>query len=266
MAVKIGVLAKQVIDPEMPMTAFQVNSAEKRVVTPPTIPPVVNGFDEIAVEAALRIKDAQEATITVISAGTSFALDVMKKPLSMGADELVLLQDDSFGNTVDSFFTAQLLAAAVCKLGGFDLIISGRQASDWDNAQVPLGVAEILGLSCITLGKKVDVQGEKVVVERLIPDGYEVIESPLPALVTVSNELGQPRYPTLRGIMAATRKLPIIWTAADLEMEPGQLEPRITLHDLFIPERSQVCEVIEGDDEAEAARNLAFKLREAKLI
>ena len=266
MAVKIGVLAKQVIDPEMPMTAFQVNSAEKRVVTPSTIPPVVNGFDEIAVEAALRIKDAQEATITVISAGTSFALDVMKKPLSMGADELVLLQDDSFGNTVDSFFTAQLLAAAVRKLGGFDLIISGRQASDWDNAQVPLGVAEILGLSCITLGKKVDVQGEKMVVERLIPDGYEVIESPLPALVTVSNELGQPRYPTLRGIMAATRKLPIIWTAADLEMEPGQLEPRITLHDLFIPERSQVCEVIEGDDEAEAARNLAFKLREAKLI
>ena len=266
MAVKIGVLAKQVIDPEMPMTAFQVNSAEKRVVTPPTIPPVVNGFDEIAVEAALRIKDAQEATITVISAGTSFALDVMKKPLSMGADELVLLQDDSFGNTVDSFFTAQLLAAAVRKLGGFDLIISGRQASDWDNAQVPLGVAEILGLSCITLGKKVDVQGEKMLVERLIPDGYEVIESPLPALVTVSNELGQPRYPTLRGIMAATRKLPIIWTAADLEMEPGQLEPRITLHDLFIPERSQVCEVIEGDDEAEAARNLAFKLREAKLI
>ena len=266
MPVKIGVLAKQVIDPEMPMAAFQIDSAEKRVVTPPTIPPVVNGFDENAVEAALRIKDAQEATITVISAGTSFALDVMKKPLSMGADELVLLQDDSFGNTVDSFFTAQLLAAAVRKLGGFDLIVCGRQASDWDNAQVPLGVAEILGLSCIALGKKVEVQGEQVVVERLIPDGYEVVEAPLPALVTVSNELGQPRYPTLRGIMAATRKLPTIWSAADLEIDSGQLEPRITLHDLFVPERSQVCEIIEGDDEAEAAHNLALKLREAKLI
>ena len=266
MPVKIGVLAKQVIDPEMPMTAFQIDSAAKRVVTPPTIPPVVNGFDENAVEAALRIKDAQEATITVISAGTSFALDVMKKPLSMGADELVLLQDDSFGNTVDSFFTAQLLVAAVRKLGGFDLIICGRQASDWDNAQVPLGVAEILGLSCISLGQKVEIQGEKVVVERLIPDGYEVVESPLPALVTVSNELGQPRYPTLRGIMAATRKLPTIWNAADLEMDSGQLEPRVTLHDLFVPERSRVCEIIEGDNEAEAARNLALKLREAKLI
>jgi electron transfer flavoprotein beta subunit len=266
MPIKIGVLAKQVIDPEMPMAAFRVDAAAKKVVTPANIPPVVNGFDENAVEAALRIKDSQEASITVISAGTSFALDVMKKPLSMGSDELVLLQDDGFHNTVDSFFTAQLLAAAIRKLGGFDLIICGRQASDWDNAQVPLGVAELLGLSCIALGKKVEVKGDKVVVERLVPDGYEVVEAALPALVTVSNELGQPRYPTLRGIMAATRKRPTIWSAADLELEPGQLEPRITLHDLFVPQRSQECEIIEGDNEADAARQLAMKLREAKLI
>ena len=129
MPLKIAVLAKQVIDPEMPMAAFRIDPDEKRVVTPPNIPPVVNGFDENAVEAALQIKDAQEATITVISSGTSFALDVMKKPLSMGADELVLLQDDVFENTVDSFFTARLLAEAVKKLEGFDLIICGRQAS-----------------------------------------------------------------------------------------------------------------------------------------
>ena len=126
MPINIGVLAKQVIDPEMPMAAFQIDANAKQVVTPATIPPVVNGFDENAVEAALRIKDSQEAAITVISAGPTFALDVMKKPLSMGADELVLLQDDSFGNTIDSFFTAQLLAAAIRKLGGFDLIICGR--------------------------------------------------------------------------------------------------------------------------------------------
>ena len=199
MPAKIAVLAKQVIDPEMPMAAFQIDSTSKRVVTPPNIPPVVNGFDENAVEAALQIKDSQEASVTVISAGSSFALDVMKKPLSMGADELVLLQDDAFENTVDSFQTAQLLTAAIQKLGGFDLIICGRQASDWDNAQVPLGVAELLGVSCVALGKKVDLQDDKVVVERLIPDGYEVVEASLPALVTVSNELGQPRYPTLRG-------------------------------------------------------------------
>jgi electron transfer flavoprotein beta subunit len=266
MPIRIGVLAKQVIDPEMPLAAFKIDPSAKRVVTPANIPPVINGFDENAVEAALQIKDSQEATVTVISAGTSFALDVMKKPLSMGADELVLLQDDRFSNTVDSFFTAQLLAAAIRKLGGFDLIICGRQASDWDNAQVPLGVAEILGLSCVALGKKVAVKDSKVMVERLIPDGYEVVEAPLPALVTVSNELGQPRYPTLRGIMAATRKRPTIWSAADLDLEPELLEPRITLHELFVPQSSQECEIIEGDDEADAARKLALKLREVKLI
>ena len=214
----------------MPLATFRIDADGKKVVPPSNIPPVVNGFDENAVEAALRIKDAHEASVTVISSGTSFALDVMKMPLAMGADELVLLQDESLENTIDSFVTAQLLAAAVRKLDGFDLIICGRQASDWDNAQVPLGVAEILGLSCISLGKKVDVQDGKVRVERIIPDGYEVMEAPLPALVTVSNELGQPRYPTLRGIMAATRKQPIIWSVADLDLSASQSEARVTLH------------------------------------
>ena len=266
MALKIAVLAKQVIDPEMPMAAFQIDSSAKRVVTPATIPPVVNGFDENAVEAALQIKDGQEATITVISCGSEFAMDVMKKPLSMGADELVLLQDAVFANTIDSFVTAQVLTAAIRKLEGFDLVICGRQASDWDNAQVPLGVAEILDLSCIALGKKVEVQGDKVVVERITPEGFEVVEAPLPALVTVSNELGQPRYPTLRGIMAATRKQPTVWSAADLGVDTGVLESRVSLLDLFVPERNQQCEIIEGEDAVDAGRQLALRLREAKLI
>ena len=87
---------------------------------------------------------------------------------------------------------------------------------------MPLGVAETLGMACITLGKKVTLpDDQKVVVERLAPDGYEVVEADLPALVTVSNELGQPRYPTLRGIMAATRKRPTVWTAGDLPLDDG---------------------------------------------
>ena len=266
MPVNICVLAKQVVDPEMPAAAFRIDSDLQQVVPPPNIPPVVNGFDENAVEAALQIKDAQGTSVTVISSGASFALDVMKKPLSMGADELVLLQDDAFANSVDSFFTVQLLTAAINKLGGFDLIICGRQASDWDNAQVPLGVAETLGMACVTLGKKVDVQDNKVVVERLAPDGFEVVEADMPALVTVSNELGQPRYPTLRGIMAATRKRPTVWTTGDLDLDAGQMEPRLTLHDLFVPQRDQDCEIIEGDDDADAARKLALRLREDRLI
>mgnify|MGYP000237861960 CR=1 FL=1 len=186
--------------------------------------------------------------------------------LSMGADELVLLQDDAFENTIDSFLTAQLLAAAVRKLDGFDLIICGRQASDWDNAQVPLGVAELLGMSCISLGKRVDVIDGKVRVERIIADGYEVVEAALPALVTVSNELGQPRYPTLRGILAATRKKPTIWSAADLDLDAAQSASRIPLRDLFVPVSDQECEITDGEDPADSGRLLAMKLREDKVI
>ena len=102
--------------------------------------------------------------------------------------------------------------------------------------------------------------------ERLVPDGYEVVEAPLPALVSVSNELGQPRYPTLRGIMAATRKRPTIWSVTDLDLDAAQLEPRITLHDLFVPVSNTECEIIEGDDDADAGRKLALRLREDKFI
>ena len=266
MSLNIIVLAKQVTDPEMPLSAFKVDRESKSVVTPPNIPPVVNGFDENAVEAALQIRDSQEVTITVLSMGKSFSLDVMKKPLSMGADELVLLQDETFENVIDSFFTAQVLVAGIRKLGQFDLIICGRQASDWDNAQVPLGVAELLDISCVTIGKKVQVGDGKVVVERIVPEGYEVVEALLPALVTVSNELGQPRYPTLRGIMAATRKKPTIWSAEDLGMDVSQIVPQLSLVDLFVPVSEKSCEFIEGDNEEEAGRNLALRLREAKLI
>ena len=266
MSLNIVVLAKQVIDPGMPMSAFQVDREQKRVATPSNIPPVVNGFDENAVEAALRIKEAQGASITVLSMGKSFSLDVIKKPLSMGADELILLQDEAFENIVDSSLTARVLAAAIRKLEQFDLIICGRQASDWDNAQVPLGVAELLDISCVTIGKKVEVGDGVVVVDRIVPQGVEIVEAPLPALVTVSNELGQPRYPTLRGIMAATRKRPTVWSAQDLGMDLSQHGPSLRLVDLFVPVSEKSCEFIEGDGDEEAGRNLALKLREAKLV
>ena len=266
MSLDIVVLAKQVIDPDMPLSAFRVDRENRQVVTPSNMPPVVNGFDENAVEAALRLKDAHGATITVISMGKSFSMDVMKKPLSMGADELVLLQDKAFENVVDSYMVAHVLAAAIMKLGQFDLIICGRQASDWDNAQVPLGVAELVDVSCVTIGQKVEVGDGKVIVERAVPEGYEVIEARLPALVTVSNELGQPRYPTLRGIMAATRKKPTIWSAQDLGIDLSHLKPRLTLIDLFVPVSEKRCDFIEGESDEEAGRNLALKLREAKLV
>ena len=265
MPLNIVVCAKQVVDPETPASAFRIDPDAKRVLPAAGIPPVVNGFDENAVEAALQLKESVGANITVVSVGNGFVMDVMKKPLSMGADSLILVDDPAVAD-LDAFATAQSLAEAIRKVGEFDLVLCGRQASDWDNAMVPLGVAELLGLPCVTLAQKIEVEDDGIVVQRALTDGYEVVRSPLPALVTVSNELGEPRYPTLRGIMMAGRKSPTMWTASDLGLGEDDLAPRLTLEDLYVPVSDQQCEFIEGEDEAEAGRNLALKLREARLI
>jgi electron transfer flavoprotein beta subunit len=266
MPLQIIVTAKQVIDPEIPKSAFKIEATSKRVVIPSSFPPVVNGFDEHAVEAALRIKDTQEAKVTVLAVGKTFSIDIMRKLLAMGADELVLVQDPAIDDTVDSRVTAQLLSAAIRKIGGFDLILCGRQASDWDNAQVPLMLTEELGVPCITIAKRIEVSDGIVRVERIIPEGHEIIEAPLPALITVSNELGLPRYPTMRAIMAANRKRPAIWKLSDVGVDPAALQPRLQLVDLFVPVQDQACEFIEGSDEREIANTLFQKLRDGRLI
>ncbi|MBI3327887.1 MAG: electron transfer flavoprotein subunit beta/FixA family protein [Nitrospinae bacterium] len=266
MPLQIIVTAKQVIDPEIPKSAFTIDAASKRVVVPSSFLPVVNGFDENALEAALRIKDTQSAKVTVLSVGKDLSINIMRKLLAMGADELILVQDVLFEETIDSRVAAQVLAAAIKKVGAFDLILCGRQASDWDHAQVPLLLTEALGVQCVTLAKSVEVRDGKVSVERVIPEGLEVVEVPLPALVTVSNELGLPRYPTLRATMAANRMRPTIWKAADLGLDAAQLQPHLQLIDLFIPTSEQQCEFIEGSDEEEVARKLVLKLREIRLI
>ena len=266
MSINIIVCVKQVMDPETPASAFNIDSDANRVVPAPGIPPVVNGFDENAVEAALRLKDGGDAAkVTVISMGSGFTMDVMKKPLSMGADELVLIDDETLDD-LDAFATATVLKEAIKKVGEYDLILCGRQASDWDQAHVPLGIAEMLGLPCVTLAQNIEVAADGIIVQRALTDGYEVVEAPLPALVTVSNELGEPRYPTLRGIMQASRKQPTSWTASDVGIDADVLEPKLTLTELYIPVSDSQVEVIEGEDEADAGRNLALRLREEKLI
>ena len=130
-------------------------------------------------------------------------------------------------------------------------------------------MADFLGLPSITIGKSVEVNDGKVLVERVRSDGSELVEAPLPALVTVSNELGEPRYPTLRGIMQASRKQPTVWTAADIGADPALLGAqgrRVHMTRLFIPTVEKVCEFIEGENGADTGRKLALKLREAKLI
>ena len=262
------VCCKQVIDPEAPPASFRVDTSANKVVPPPGVPPVISPFDEQAIEAALRVKDAQGGKITAISLGTGLLRDVVKKPLSMGADELVLLEDEAFDEG-DSWSTANALAMAIKKIGEYDLIFCGRQAADWDTGQVGSGIAEILGLPSVTLAKKVDITDGKARVERVTADGYEVVEVTLPALITVTNELGEARYPTIKGIMAAKRVEPILWKPADIGADPSQIGApgrRTKLLRLFQPVREGTCEIIEGESVEEAAVSLAQKLREVKVL
>ena len=265
MTLNIVVCVKQVMDPETPASAFQIDAAAKRIIPSAGIPPVVNGFDEQAVEAALRIKDDGDANVTVLSVGNNFVMDVMKKPLSMGADQMILV-DDPLMADVDAFATAKVLVAAINKIAEYDLVLCGRQASDWDNAHVPMGIAEMLGLPCISLARKIDVANGTVSVNRSLTDGYQVVEASTPSLITVSNELGEARYPTLRGIMSASRKTPEIWSVDDLGLSADDLAPKITLAELYQPISDKQVEIISGNDEEDAGRNLALRLREMKLI
>ncbi len=266
MTIDIIVCVKQVMDPETPASAFDIDPESNKVVEVHGIPPVVNGFDENAVEAALRLKDdGHVGKITVLALGDHFVMDVMKKPLSMGADELVLVQDES-ASDLDPFATSNALAAAIEKIGRFDLILCGRQASDWDQAHVPIGIAHFLGLPVISFGQNIEISDEGVVVHRSIGDGYEVVGAPLPAVVSVTNELGEPRYPNLRGIMQASRKAPIIWSREDIGLGNDDLSSKVYVEELYIPVSEQTVEMIEGEDDEDSGRKLALRLREEKLI
>lgn len=264
----IIVCVKQVPDPEAPPASFKVDPATNRMILPANVPPVISPFDEQAVEAALRIKDAKGGKISVLSLGNSLQRDVVKKPLSMGADELFLLEDPAFEGG-DSWATAYALSLAVKKIGQFDLILCGRQAADWDAGQVGSAMAELLGLPCVTVAKKVEVLDGQAKVERVVADGYEVIEVSLPAVVTVSNELGEPRYATLKGIMAAARKQPTVWKPQDIGADTSRIGAagrRIQLVKLFQPVKEAKCEMVEGETADEAAEKLALRLRQAKVI
>ena len=260
---------KQVPDPETPARAFKVDEATRQVVPAAGTPPVISQFDQIAVEAALRIKDALgEGTITILSLGPDSARDVIKTGLAMGADEGVHLNDAALFDG-DGYSTAVALAAAIQKIGNVELVLCGRQATDWDFGVTGLAIAELLGVPSISITKWVSVVDGKVQAERVLGDAFETVEAPLPCVVSVSNELGEPRYPKLPQIMAAARKQITVWTAADLGLNPGEVGhagARLNLEALYVPQLESRCDFIEGETPQDIAANLARALREAKLI
>lgn len=264
----IIVCVKQILDPEIPPAKFRLDSKSKRVMPPEGIPPVISPYDAQAVELALRLKEKHGGKITVITMGSDVSGSVVKHALSMGADEGVVLVDEAFEGA-DSFSTAYLLTRAIQKIGDYDLVLCGRQAADWDEGVVGSIIAENLGLPLVTLAKAIDITGGEMRVERVTLDGYQVFVVPVPALVTVSNEVGQPRLPSGWGIISAARKQIPVWNARDIDADPsriGATAARRKLLDLFIPARERKCEIIQGETTAEASVKLATRLRETGIM
>jgi electron transfer flavoprotein beta subunit len=264
----IVVCTKFVPDPEAAFSMFRIDEQARKVVPATGLQWVMSPFDEQAVEAALRIREKQPgARITVVTLGPEAARNALKHGLAMGADDGVLLADTAFEDG-DSYTTALALSAAIRKLGSIDLVLTGRQAADWDAGVVGAGIAELLGVPPLSFARDVQIDGNAVRVERVLDDGTEIVEASLPALVTVSNELGAARTPNLRETMRAARKPIVTWSAADLDMPAGKgaAAVRCVRERVFAPVKNNRCELVEGASPEEQGAKLARRLREANAI
>ncbi len=213
------------------------------------VPGIINPFDENAIEEALRLKEKKGGNVTVLSMGPSQAEESLRKALAMGVDGAVLLSDRLFAGS-DTLATSYTLAMAIKRIGPFDLILLGKQAIDGDTAQVGPGLAEWLNLPQVTYARKIEVNENKIRVERVLEDAFEVVESPLPALVTVTKDINEPRYPSLRGLLRAKAEKIPIWAAEDLPLDKRKigLEGSPTqVVKIFIPKPPKRGEILSGE-------------------
>jgi electron transfer flavoprotein beta subunit len=184
---------------------------------------VLDEINERAVEEALKIKEAGEGEVTVLTVGPSRATDAIRKALSMGADKAIHVSDDALHGS-DLLATAKVIAAAIGKVEGVDLVIAGNEASDGRGGAVPAIVAELLGFPQLTHARQVTVEGTTVKVDRETADeGLTHLEASLPALISVTEKINEPRYPSFKGIMAAKKKPVETLTVADLGVDTGEV-------------------------------------------
>jgi electron transfer flavoprotein beta subunit len=260
----IIVCIKSVPDPEGPASSFEVDGVAKKIA-PVGIPPVINPFDENALEVGARLKDRWGGRMIVMNVSGKATTAVLKKALSVGADELILAEDSLFDG-LTSPSTALVLSSMVRKIGSYDLILTGRQAADWDSGQTGLLLAEILGIPAINLARAVELQGGSVAVEKLKRVGYEVVTAPLPALVTVSSEAGELRWPSVKAMQEVRKKPVTTWRHGDLNVEAGVLKTRSLRSLSYPPSRSRDCVFIDGNSPEEKGGNLAVRLVEDGVV
>lgn len=232
------------------------------------VPSIVNPFDKNALEEGLKLKEKHGGRVTVISMGPPQAKDALKECIAMGADEAILLSDRAFGGA-DTLATSNTLAAGIKKLGNYDVIICGKQAIDGDTAQVGPEIAEHLNIAQVTYVSKLEITGGVVKVEREHEEGYEVIETKLPVLLSVVKSINEPRYPSIKNTMKANRKEIPVWTAADIEVDLEKIGLKgspTQVRRIFTPQQRVQGEIIQEDNARDAVNRLLTKLNQAKII
>jgi electron transfer flavoprotein beta subunit len=229
---------------------------------------IVNPFDMYAIEEAIRLKEQRGGKVTAITMGPPQAESALREALSLGVDEAVLISNRAFAGS-DTWATSLTLARAIDEIGNYDLVICGKQAIDGDTAQVGPGIAVHLRIPQITFVKKIEEITDRTIrAERMMEEGYQIVESPLPVLLTVVKEINEPRLPSLRGKMRAkTAKIPV-WGPEEVGLDPEHIGLKGSptyVTKIFTPERKSSGKMFRGDAE-EVVDQLLRELRERKLV
>ncbi len=223
---------------------------------------VLDPGDEFGVEAGLQLKEAHGGEVTLVSMGPSQANEAITRGLSMGADKGILITDDALAGA-DALVTARVLAAAI-KRAEFDLVIAGVESTDGYSGTMAATLAEFLGLPQLTFAKRLEASDSSIKIQRQTAEGYHVVEAPLPALVTVTAGVNEPRYASFKGIMAAKKKPREELSLADLGLSAEDVGVKQSIANISPAEERKAGEVIQ--DDGDAAARVADFLKEAKVI
>jgi electron transfer flavoprotein beta subunit len=235
---------KQILDPDVPARDFRIDPDRKQAVRGGANL-VPNIFCENALETALQLRDATGGSVTALTFGTEEAEEVLRKALAMTADEAALVVRED-GTAPDALTVARVLAAAVGRLGMFDVVMVGRESGDWGVGQTGGMLAEELGVPMVALVDHAEPSGDGVTLRRQTDTGFDTIESRVPVLVTITNCEGNvPRIPKTRDVMKSYRKPLTSWPVGELGADTG--EPVAEVVALSIPEKHVTCEFVEGD-------------------
>jgi electron transfer flavoprotein beta subunit len=256
----VVVCVKQVPDPNTP---GKVDPQTRRLVRE-GVDVVLDPGDEHGVEAGLQLVERAGGEVTIVSMGPVKALDAIRKALSMGAHKGILITDPALENS-DALSTARVLAGAL-KDSSYDVIICGTESTDGSSGVVPGQLAELLGLPLLSFAKRLEVADGKVLIDRQTDEGYDVVEAPLPAVVTVTGGINEARYPSLRGIMQAKNKEVKQLSVGDLGLAGKVGKDALTQEVIEIvpAEARKAGQVIE--DKGEGASRVADFLKELKII